>query len=172
MVLLVAVLGVLWHAALVMLNDGLRREQYRRRVLAIRALPTGDQSAARVALKAWSRRRITPVGLAFSRAWQRRHPGRGAAGRASHANERVNWWGRAEWLGGAALLTIMVAWLMIGRTPAQTHVCCLLGGTIGGILLGAAASWAGVVLTTIAHVVGAGGGAVGAAGIAGLTEKL
>jgi hypothetical protein len=167
-----ALLGILWHAAVVMINDGIQRRRYHSRVRALAGLPREMQSATRTAVMEQTRRRLSPFGRTFSKWWRRRHPGRGKDGRAYVANANVDMMALVELSGGCILAMSMGVWALVGATPVELHLMSLLGGTAGGVAGGSLCESAGLVMVLFGHFIGAGAGSAGLIGIARLTRKL
>jgi hypothetical protein len=165
-------LGILWHAGIVMLNDGIQRRRYHIGVRAIATLPANAQSAARDALMKRTRRRLSPFGRGFSIWWRRRHPGRSSGGRAWVSNRRVDAMALGELVAGCLLLISMAIWAVAGVTPIRIHAISLVGGTAGGVAGGLLCESAHLMVILLGHMVGAGVGAAGLVGIAGLASKL
>ncbi len=167
-----ALLGILWHAGLVMLNDGIQRRRYHIAVRAIAALPSYAQSQARDALMKRTRRHLSPFGRGFSIWWRHRHPGRGVRGRAYASNERVDVMALQELIAGCLLLLCMAVWAVVGPTPIKIHAISLVGGTAGGFAGGVLCESAQLTVILLGHLAGAGAGAAGLVGIASLAPKL
>jgi hypothetical protein len=155
-----------------MLNDGLQRRWYDKRVRAIATLPSAVQSAEREALKQRARRRFSPFGRAFSKRWSRRHPGRGTLGRPWVTNSQVDTLGLHELAAGCVLLASMGVWAFLGVIPLNAHLVSLVGGTIGGILGGLSCESRELWLILVGHLAGAGIGAAGLVGMTRLARKL
>lgn len=165
-------LGILWHAALVMVSDGIQRFRYRIAVHAISRLPLPEQSAARAAVRERIRRCMTPFGRAFSEAWQHRFPGRGLGGRAWVSNRVVNLIGAACVAVGSTLLLFMITWILRGHTPPWLHMLAVAGGTMGGLGGGTLCRPAGLRMTIVGHLAGSALGGAGLAGMAAFGKKL
>lgn len=169
---MLALLGILWHAAIVMINDGIQRRRYQARVHAICTLPPQAQSAARTTVRKQARRRFSPAGRAFSKWWERRHPGRGKDGRVYVTNAKVDTIALVELSVGCILAMSMGVWALVGATPVELHLMALLGGTAGGVAGSLLCESAGLVMVLLGHFIGAGAGSAGLVGIARLTRKL
>jgi hypothetical protein len=165
-------LGVLWHAALVLVSDGVQRFRYRLSVHAISALPLPEQSAARADVRKRIRRCMTPFGRAFAEAWQHRFPGRGLSGRAWVSNRVVNLIGAACVAVGSMLLLFMSMWILRGHTSPWLHMLAAGGGTVGGLGGGALCRPSGLRMTILGHMAGSALGGAGLAGMAALGKKL
>ena len=170
--LFAALLGILWHVALVFVNDGVQRSLYRAAVAALAALPAEVQSAARTAVMERTRRRLSPFGRTFSKDWRRRHPGRGAAGRAWASNQNVNALGSLAAALGMALFLVMVIWSAQGTTPLWMHGIAIIGGGVGGLSGGLFCESGGLFLVVLGQLSGAALGASALAGMAAMLRRI
>lgn len=167
--LFAALLGVLWHVALVLLNDGVARYRYRTAVATLAALPPDEQSAARTAVMERTRRRLSPFARTFSKNWRRRHPGRGAAGRAWVSSQAVNAFGATAAAIGGALFVVMTIWSVRGTTPLWMHGVAIAGGSAGGLFGGLLCESGGLFPVVLGQV---GGAALGSSALAGMAATL
>jgi hypothetical protein len=170
--LFAALLGVLWHVALVLLNDGVWRYRYRTAVAALAALPSEVQSAARTAVMERTRRRLSPFGRTFSKGWRRRHPGRGPAGRAFVSNPLVNALGTSAAAIGSVLLFVMTIWAALGTTPVWMHIAAIVGGAAGGLFGGLLCESGGLFVVVLGQLAGAALGASVLAGMAAMLRRI
>lgn len=100
-------LGLSWHAALVMLIDGMTREDYHDLVALPRNVPpcvgrTWDD--IRDALKPFARRRTSPFGATFALWWKAYRSRSRSGGTRFKSNAQVGLLARAEWIGGIVIL--------------------------------------------------------------------
>jgi hypothetical protein len=102
-----ALLGLSWHAALVMIIDGIAREDYHDLVALLRNVPPcigRSWDDIRDALKPFARRRTSPFGAAFALWWKASRSRSRSGGTRYKSNAQVDLLGRAEWIAGVAIL--------------------------------------------------------------------
>jgi len=102
-----ALLGLGWHIAMVMLIDGITREDYHDLVALLRNVPEcpgRSRDDIRDALKPFARRRTSPFGVAFALWWSAHRSRQRNDGRRFLSNSRVDLFGRAGWIVGIMIL--------------------------------------------------------------------
>lgn len=102
-----AILGLGWHAAMVMLIDGITREDYHDLVALLRNVPEcpgRSRDDIRDALKPFARRRTSPFGVAFALWWSAHRSRQRSGGRRYLSNSRVDLFGSAGWIAGIVIL--------------------------------------------------------------------
>ena len=103
----VALLGLGWHVAMVMIIDGITREEYHYLVSLLRNVPEcpgRSQDDIRNALKPFARHRTSPFGVAFALWWSAHRSRLRSGGRRYVSNRRVDSFGRAGWIVGIMIL--------------------------------------------------------------------